>query len=85
MRIFTIRTLPFLLVAALQIGARNTDAATIYVNAKATGTAAQDGSSWKTAFASLQDALDKAASTPGKRRDLGGRRDVRADEDLRAT
>ncbi len=65
MRIFTIRTLPFLLVAALQIGARNTDAATIYVNAKATGTAAQDGSSWKTAFASLQDALDKAASTPG--------------------
>ena len=64
MRILTIRTVPFLL-AALLIAARNTDAATIYVNAKAKGSAAQDGTSWNTAFASLQDALDKAASTRG--------------------
>jgi hypothetical protein len=63
MRIFTIGTLPLLLAAVLQIGARNADAATIYVNARAKRSAAQDGSSWKTAFASLQDALDKAATS----------------------
>jgi len=43
--IITIRTLPlpFLLAAALQIVARNADAATIYVNAKAKPSALQDG------------------------------------------
>jgi len=43
--IITIRTLPlpFLLAAALQIVARNADAATIYVNAKAKPSAWQDG------------------------------------------
>jgi hypothetical protein len=63
MRTFTTRTLPFLLAAALQIEAPTADAATIYVNARAKTSASQDGTSWKTAFASLQDALDKAAST----------------------
>jgi len=63
MRIFRLRTLSFLLAAALEIVARNTDAATIYVNANTKASASQDGTSWRTAFASLQDALDKAAST----------------------
>ena len=63
MNTFTIRTSTFFLAAAMLIGARNTEAATIYVNAKASGSALQDGTSWKTAFASLQDALDKAAGT----------------------
>ena len=62
---FTVRTLPLLLTVGLQIAASNIEAATIYVDAKAKGRAAPDGMSWKTAFASLQDALDKAASTPG--------------------
>lgn len=40
-------------------------AAPIYVKASAGPGAVQDGRSWTTAFASLQDALDAAASTPG--------------------
>jgi len=63
MRIFNIRTMPFLLAAALQIVSNNTDAAIIYVNAKAKGSPSQDGTSWQTAFATLQDALDMAAGT----------------------
>jgi len=50
MKTFTIRTSTFFLAAAMLIGARNTEAATIYVNAKASGSALQDGTSWKTAF-----------------------------------
>jgi predicted outer membrane repeat protein len=64
MKVFVIRTLPFLLAAMLPVGAVNSDAATIYVNAGAKSGPSQDGTSWKTAFTSLQDALDKAASTP---------------------
>jgi hypothetical protein len=63
MRIITMRTLPFLLVAVLQFGTGNANAATTYVNARAKASTPQDGSSWRTAFASLQDALDRAAST----------------------
>jgi predicted outer membrane repeat protein len=39
-------------------------AATIYVNANAKAGAVQNGTSWETAFASLQAGLDRAASTP---------------------
>jgi predicted outer membrane repeat protein len=61
----TLRTLSLVLTVALLTLASGTEAATIYVNAKAKGRAAPDGMSWQTAFANLQDALDKAASTPG--------------------
>jgi hypothetical protein len=82
----TIRKLPLLLIVALQIAASTTEAATIYVDAKAKGRGAPDGMSWKTAFASLQDALDKAAGTPGSEEIwiAEGTYDLRADEDLRA-
>jgi len=46
-------------------GPKRAEAATIYVNASVKAGAVQDGASWKTAFASLQDALDRAAATPG--------------------
>ncbi|MCU1384652.1 MAG: exported protein of unknown function [Acidobacteria bacterium] len=65
MRTFTLGTLLLLLAAALHIGARKADAATIYVNARAKGSAAQDGASWKTAFASLETALETAARSTG--------------------
>jgi hypothetical protein len=61
----TLRTLSLVLTIALLTLASGTEAATIYVSAKAKGRAAPDGMSWQTAFANLQDALDKAASTPG--------------------
>jgi len=53
------------LVAGPPIGVRPADAASIYVNAKTREGVSQDGTSWKTAFANLQNALDKAATTPG--------------------
>jgi predicted outer membrane repeat protein len=65
MRVFGNRILPFLVAAAVQIGARNIEAATIYVNASVNATATHDGTSWPTAFLHLQDALDKADTTPG--------------------
>src|SRR6266581_9412867 len=64
-RIATCQMLLIMFAAALPIGVRNADAATIYVNAKTRASVSQDGTSWKTAFANLQDALDKAATTPG--------------------
>jgi predicted outer membrane repeat protein len=53
-----------LLSVSMLLGGRTAQAATIYVKANVKAGAVQDGASWKTAFASLQDALDVAASTP---------------------
>ena len=65
MSVSRVRTLALVSAVILQIAAGTADAATVYVNANAKGHAAADGTSWKTAFLSLQDALDKAASTTG--------------------
>jgi len=65
MSVSRVRTLALVSVVILQIAAGTAEAATVYVNANAKGRAAADGMSWKTAFLNLQDALDKAASTPG--------------------
>jgi predicted outer membrane repeat protein len=51
-----------LLSVGMVLGLRNAEAGPVYVNASAKTGAAQDGTSWKTAFVSLQDALDVAAS-----------------------
>src|SRR5215813_9841165 len=54
-----------LLSIGMLLGQRSADAATIYVNAGAKPGAAHDGTSWKTAFSSLQDALDVAVAPSG--------------------
>lgn len=53
------------LCLGMVVGPRRVEAATIYVDAKVKAGVVQDGASWKTAFASLQDALDRAAATAG--------------------
>lgn len=47
------------------MGSINVNATLIYVNISNTSSI-QNGKSWQTAFSSLQDALNKAAATPGK-------------------
>jgi len=51
-----------LLSVGLFLGERSAQAGPIYVNASAKPGGAHDGTSWKTAFVSLQDALDVAGS-----------------------
>jgi hypothetical protein len=60
----TITKLVFLLAVAAPLVAHRAEAARIYVNAQAKS-ATPDGTAWKTAYVKLQDALDRAAATPG--------------------
>ena len=54
-----------LLSVGLFLGERSAQAGPIYVNASAKPGGAHDGTSWKTAFVSLQDALDVASASSG--------------------
>src|SRR5512144_2523424 len=57
--------LGLLVSMSVLLGEGKAEGATIYVDASTKAAGVHDGTSWKTAFASLQDALDAAAAISG--------------------